>query len=194
MTFWRALTLLLTAICAPLASLAEAGDVSRSAVELNPLSKLDPASFQSFVQRPLFSPDRRAPQNQLDDDKASAPEPVDTFDIKLLGITVTPEGATARIKDNSDGTLHSLNVGDVFNEWHVDSIAANTVAMSKDSNKRIYDLFAKASVFANDTRAVTDASSTKSTDGDCGDTGGSNCDEKMRHQQDLIDFFGTKAK
>lgn len=199
MRFWRALTTLLSVACTLAALHAAASETLRSAIALNPLSKLDPASFKSFIERPLFSPDRRAAQDQHDDEKATTPQPADTFSIRLLGISVTPEGTTARIKDNSDGILHSLGVGDVFDEWHVDSIEADALAMSKDGDKRVYDLFArqdrndKTSASANDVRSPATVSSTKSNYGDCAHAG-INCDGDKRHKQDLVDFFGSSVK
>ena len=112
---------------------------------------------------------------------------------------MTPDGATARIRDDSDGTLHSLSVGDVFDKWHVDSIAPDRLAISNDRDKRVYDLFArpdpkdKTGIPSNEARSSATASATKSNERDC--AGAENdCDGEKRHQQDLVDFFGSKAK
>lgn len=169
--------------------------VAAGDAELNPLSKVDPAVFKSFADRPLFAPSRRKPDIPERNDLNEATEAEDSFNIKLVGIAITPDGASARILDVSDDSMHTLNSGDIFNTWAVVAITNNALVMSKDGEKKTYTLFAvndKDDVNTSSPRKQDEDSLNKENDPCSGNT--DNCGRGDREKQDLIDFFGEKAK
>ena len=57
--FGRTLAVLAIVFCTPVAG-QELSDIERAT--LNPLAATDPAQFEAFADRPLFSPSRRVPR------------------------------------------------------------------------------------------------------------------------------------
>lgn len=109
---------------------------------LNPLATLPLEGVSAFVERPLFSPSRRKPQDDAPVEDMQVVEASDTFDVKLLGIISSPVGSVARVAE-TDGTVHSLKRGDVFKGWAVVQIDFRTITFSKDDDQKTLALFAR---------------------------------------------------
>jgi hypothetical protein len=118
---------------------------------LNPLSGLDPSSFKSFVEKPLFSPTRSAPNDPVSTDDTVASTTSATLNIRLLGVIATPEGSVARVIDLDDNSSHALRQGETYNEWTVTSIAQDGIDVEKDGERASFSIFAKtkASMLSN---------------------------------------------
>jgi len=121
---------------------AQQTDPAAGATVLNPLSQLDALSFKSFLQRPLFSADRRPPDAPVLPSAPTQPEEEDPLsNLRLLGVTTGPAGAVARITD--DKQSYSLNRGTEFRGWTVANIGASSVTLSNQGDMRTFTVFAK---------------------------------------------------
>ena len=176
--------------------------------QMNPLAKLDPLSFDAFLKRPLFSADRRAPEEVVQQENASDTPLASRLEIRLLGVVVTPEGTTAHILDQGDKQSHSLRQGESYQGWRVVSIEGSALRLNKDRETLSLTLFAKPllddpssirfDASLNDAINKEDAPTqsampTASNDAATRANIGQNA-TAVKGQQALIDFFGPSAK
>lgn len=121
---------------------ALAQEVSDAAREtLNPLSAIDPSSLKGFRDRPLFSPSRSRPEDIQETVQEPFEEPPESLNLQLLGIVVTPMGATARMVDLTDDTRYSLREGDTVLDWSVESVGSSNVTLGRDGEKKQFSVF-----------------------------------------------------
>lgn len=132
---------------------------TKANVSLNPLAKLEPGAFSVFVERPLFSPSRRVSVRPPAVEAADDVEEVDTtIDITLAGVTKGPFGVVARVVE-SDGTGHSIAVGDAVLGWTVENIGDMAVRLIKDGKSLNLSLFRTESQFSLSFDQQTESSS-----------------------------------
>ncbi len=113
--------LLALAIAAPAAS-----DVP--AFELPPRDQ-----FSATVERPLFSPGRRA----LSGEPSAGPATVQAGNFQLIGLARDEKGrAVALVRDAAAGTQFRVMPGDTLNGWKVDRIAAGALVLSAAGQDR----------------------------------------------------------
>lgn len=119
-----------------------------AAPSLNPLSTIDPSSLSAFRDRPLFSSTRRRPEDPALDEVPPAPqnepaisttEPVQ----HLLGVILTPTGASAQLRDEANQTTITVRKHDLVDGWSVDEITPTEVALSKDGETRRIRIFSQ---------------------------------------------------
>jgi hypothetical protein len=189
-----------------LASMAQAQDTTAvtNAGALNPLSALDTASFKSFIEKPLFSPTRKLPEESVSADEMVADITPPALNIRLLGVVVAPRGSIARILDVDDGTSHSLRKGETFNDWAVMSIDKAVLRLSKGDEIADFTVFkemvAKHPDAEDETNPTGHPAVTQTTrvvrvvkPWPGTDDALTARDSSRRHAQDLIDFFGSDA-
>jgi hypothetical protein len=119
-----------------------------STPSLNPLSTIDPSSLSAFRDRPLFSSTRRRPEDPALDE--APPDPADETTITatepvqhLLGVILTPAGASAQLRDETNQTTITVREHDMVDGWSVVEISPTEVALSKDGETRRIRIFAQ---------------------------------------------------
>jgi hypothetical protein len=155
---------------------------------LNPLAKLDPLSFKAFLQRPLFSADRRAPEDLVT--LAAATTDTDSLNIRLLGVIVTPDAVVARIADVADSKIYSLRQGEDFQDWTVMSLDANGLKLGKNGEIKTFTVFAKSSQAPDVTIAAKPGAAEDQPDEPDATQQVGFVAKEHSPEQDLVDFFG----
>lgn len=78
-------------------------------------------TFAAVVERPLFSPTRRPPEEGTVTIDVSEPE----LEITLVGVIISAEEQIAIIKPKDGSRLARLSLGDDYQGWTLDSIEPN---------------------------------------------------------------------
>lgn len=115
---------------------------------LNPLSAIDPSSLSAFRDRPLFSSNRRRPEDPGLDEAPPDPEEEPAITAtepvrQLLGVILTPAGASAKLRDEATQTTVTVREHDMIDGWSVDEISRTEVALSKDGETRRIRIFSR---------------------------------------------------
>jgi hypothetical protein len=136
-----------------LASAAEPGAVARAEVQNQPsVAASNPVAAQSLeqlstiVDRPLFSPSRRAPAPP----PAPAPivqaaeppaPPLPPPNLVLFGVVMDGESARAVVRSGADKKMVRAQIGDEIDGWKVSQIEGRKVVLSLDGRFATFTLF-----------------------------------------------------
>jgi hypothetical protein len=90
----------------------------------NPLDVLAPledkGQYAVIMERPLFLPDRRPPENDPEEPAAQPPEPdVNLSRLDLNAVLITPKETLAWVRDPAEKELVELHPGDELHGWTV---------------------------------------------------------------------------
>ena len=137
----RIALLALIAVLASAGAYAEETRQDTKAAPLNPLAALKPSSFQAFVERPLFSPSRRMPRAPDVEDAAPVEAAAPSVDLKLLGVTTSPDGSVALISAGGDTASQSLKQGESLEGWTITAINPSNVTLAKNGETMDLSIF-----------------------------------------------------
>lgn len=102
------------------AALPDFGDTGIDAPSLSQLVDL--------LERPLFYPDRRMPEPEVQ--KAAAPPPM-PLRLKLEGIAIAGGARVAVLRNLSGNGLMQLTEGDSHDGWTLDTLSSNSAIFSR---------------------------------------------------------------
>jgi general secretion pathway protein N len=91
----------------------------------NDLSGLPLEHFHAIVERPLFSPTRRAPASLAVDGEGSARQ------FELKGVIVSAREQHALIVSQATGKSYEVRTGDIVEGWRVERITEQSAAFTK---------------------------------------------------------------
>ena len=130
-------------ICAASTNKCEAqqGEPEAGIELLNPLTTFDPTLLESFRQRPLFAPTRRAAPDPIFSDEPIVAVDAPALNIRLLGMVQSLQGAVAMLVDLDDGTRHSVREGETFRNWTVEGIEQTGLTLRQGSKSLALSLF-----------------------------------------------------
>ncbi|RMD62074.1 MAG: hypothetical protein D6826_08300 [Alphaproteobacteria bacterium] len=109
---------------------AEAGTTAEGDGADPPVFEMPPArAFVQIVQRPIFSPTRRAaPQGEMTLEPAAS-----SLDLRLVGIIISSSEQMALVAPRSSTNLVRLSQGDRFQGWTVELIEPHRVTFRRDN-------------------------------------------------------------
>lgn len=121
-------------------------DRSSSGVSLsneNPLSFLRAENLRETVERPLFAPNRRAPQKRRIVVRAPAPivkpkKKRNTY--KLLGIIRTQERSIALLAGEKNGLNFRVETGDLIDGWYVKRVKAKQIILEQNHEQVVLSI------------------------------------------------------
>lgn len=99
--------------------------------------------YVSLIERPLFLPDRRLPEQQSDEELGEEPEPVDDSGLRGLdfnAVMITNGVRVAWIRSPSSPNLLRLYEGDEFNGWVVTEIQDDRLLLSAQNVEKQFIL------------------------------------------------------
>ena len=100
-------------------------------------SNEDRDSYSAIIERPLFRPDRK-PEPAADEGSTTAAdtEPAaELSSLDLSAVLITPELASAWVRDPSQPKLRRLRVGDDFQGWSVLDILEDRVLLERQGRR-----------------------------------------------------------
>lgn len=105
-----------------------------------PTFVMDPlANYEEIVVRPLFSPTRRPPSEEVVAAAAEAPE--SPLKLVLRGVIVTGERRIALFEtENGDDEKPRLTIGDSHEGWFLRAIEPDNVTFERDDEIRVLEL------------------------------------------------------
>lgn len=113
--------------------------------DMDALAQLEPAlpkdSYASIIERPLFRPERRPPEEEdLDgqtalDDLNDPENLVSLSGMDLNAVIITPTLVTAWVRDPSRSALRKLRVGDDVEGWMVDQILPDRILLERQGER-----------------------------------------------------------
>jgi outer membrane biosynthesis protein TonB len=124
-------------------------------VELNPFAGLDPKSYASILERPLFNPGRQPrppeppPEEKLTPEPPPPPEPPpepppagpNAGDYRLLGVSAGPDGRLAAVEVAATSEVIYVREGDAAGEWTVLEVGDRSVTIGSSENAVTLNLF-----------------------------------------------------
>lgn len=109
---------------------------------LNPLGTTRASDLKAFAGRPLFATSRRPPESEevaIDTTADSIATP--KHDIKLLGVTIGPDGPVARIAAGAGAVALALRRGESIEGWVVQSVGRSSATIARDGETRVLAIF-----------------------------------------------------
>ena len=135
--FGRTLAVLAIVFCTPVAG-QELSDIERAT--LNPLAATDPAQFEAFADRPLFSPSRRVPAAAV-----LAPAPVSPPpNLQLIGVLDISGLPKVLLTDRDSGRMLTVEVGETIGQWTLQSVSSDKIVLSSGDQRTEFELFEPA--------------------------------------------------
>lgn len=127
-------------------------------VELNPIAGLDPKSYASILERPLFNPSRQPRPPEAPPEETLMPEPElpplppepapepppagpNAGDYRLLGVSAGPDGRLAAVEVASTSEVIYVRQGDTAGEWTVLEVGDRSVTIGSSENAVTLNLF-----------------------------------------------------
>lgn len=97
---------------------------------LEPLPPLE--EYASIIERPLFLPDRRPPEEAPDQPDVAPPEePTDLAGVDLNAVMITSKVISAWLRAPSSQELVRLRIGDDFEGWTVSRIEPDRLVLER---------------------------------------------------------------
>ena len=87
------------------------------------------AQLVDMMERPLFFPDRRMPEPEVEE---APPPPVAPLRLKLEGIAIAGGSRVAVLRNLSDNGLVQLAEGEAHGGWTLDEISSNSAKFSRN--------------------------------------------------------------
>ena len=112
---------------------------ARSPQPANAPARSDDELETAILARPLFTPARRppVPASRADAPTAAATIPVPTWDWRLAGIVIKPDGRDAMFA--RPGEMRTLAEGQLIADWIVTSVTLNSVTLkNRDAVKTLH--------------------------------------------------------
>jgi general secretion pathway protein N len=122
----------------------------------NPVAAQTMEGLSATVDRPLFSPSRRAPAPPVPAAEAPAlpPPPAPPPNVVLVGIVMDGESARAVIRAGADKKIMRARIGDDVGGWKVAQIEGRKLVLSLDDRLATFTLFNNR---AGEPRAINEA-------------------------------------
>ncbi|MEN3378747.1 MAG: hypothetical protein V7604_4102 [Hyphomicrobiales bacterium] len=123
----------------------------------NPLAAQTMEGLSATVDRPLFSPSRRAPAPPpvpAAEAPAPPPPPAPPPNVVLVGIVMDGESARAVIRAGADKKIMRARIGDDVGGWKVAQIEGRKLVLSLDDRLATFTLFNNR---ASEPRAINEA-------------------------------------
>lgn len=124
------------------AGVPEADDVPPSSA--NPLIRIAIGSLDEIVERPLFSPDRRAPAEEPPAVVEFTPPAEEQFspdDFTLLGVVDAGADKTALVRSNRTNEVLRLRPGQDFDGWTLQEVGDKSVIIAREGQDYPLKLF-----------------------------------------------------
>lgn len=99
----------------------------------SPLRTLSREQYREFVARPLFWSERRALQSELPAEVSIANQPLAFV---LMGVVTSPQSKSALLTKPGSNEVFKVQPGDVVEGWQVESLTANSVNLSRGSERQ----------------------------------------------------------
>jgi general secretion pathway protein N len=109
---------------------AIAGDRAGSALPEVTLDLPPREDYASVVERPLFLPERRPPE-EADEPEAPAPELTELDGTDLTAVVITPALVSAWVRGPNDQEVKRLRLGDDFLGWTVKTIEPDQLVLER---------------------------------------------------------------
>lgn len=113
---------------------ATSGDVTHASAD-EILAELPlpegPEPFASIVERPLFRPDRRPEPPADEPEQAETDAPTELARLDLTGIMITPDGASAWVREDSAPQARRLRIGDEIGGWALVEILPDRIRLER---------------------------------------------------------------
>ncbi len=94
------------------------------------------ADFSTILERPLFSPTRRPPEEGVAAVAPSEPE----LQVTLVGVIISSEEQIAIVKLKDATSFARLSVGDSFQGWVLDSIEPSRISFRRGDVEEHFEL------------------------------------------------------
>lgn len=91
----------------------------------------EPGQFASIIERPLFRPDRRPKPPTDGVEQAETEAPTELARLDLTGIMITPEGASAWVREDSAPQARRLRIGDEIGGWALVEILPDRIRLER---------------------------------------------------------------
>ncbi len=109
---------------------------SATQAQKNPLDVLAPledkGQYAVIMERPLFLPDRRPPEEEPEEADPQTPEPdVNLSRIDLNAVLITPKETLAWVRDPAEKELVELHPGDELHGWTVKEIQGDRLVLER---------------------------------------------------------------
>lgn len=126
----------------PLAPTAVVEEAPSSILPRSDEFKLRPLDFYDIVgERPLFVDGRRPPtESPEDEEEAPAVEDTPVPKLTLMGVFMTPQGATALVRNEATKEVLRRRPGEEIDGWQVASIEADRLVVSQAGKQEVLPL------------------------------------------------------
>jgi hypothetical protein len=116
------------------ANAAVSADSSSALPEFGSTSIAAPpiAQFVDMLERPLFTPDRRMPEPEVE---KVAPPPPRPLQLKLEGIAIAGSSRVAVLRNMNGNILMQLAEGDSHEGWTLDTLTSTSAKFSRDGGQ-----------------------------------------------------------
>ena len=107
----------------------------------NPLVDLKKTKFNKTIQRPLFSPTRKAPQKRKKvvikrPKRVIKPKPK-YLNYSLIGVVLDDSKSIALLRQNNSGVSLRVEKGDFVDGWQVVRVEVNSITLQQDDGSQV---------------------------------------------------------
>jgi hypothetical protein len=97
-------------------------------------------SYDLVGERPLFVEGRRPPAEEPEEEEEPVVEETPPPELTLMGVYMTPEGATALVRNEETKEVLRRRTGEDIAGWQVASIEADRLVVSQGENEEVLPL------------------------------------------------------
>jgi len=97
-------------------------------------------SYDLVGERPLFVDGRRPPSEEPEDEEEEVVEQTPAPKLTLMGVYMTPQGATALVRNDATREVLRRRAGEEIDGWEVASIEADRLVVSQGGKQEVLQL------------------------------------------------------